>query len=168
METSVPAESPPRLHSPIPEVEWKVQTSFPKARSPGPTSAVGEVLDGDHWSAFNRAVSNVLATEVAEFVLAQLIDGLPVGDVARKSVGWLSRDHPIREHTTLCDGVLERTKAWIAKFSPSVLKMEDRVNIPTLNTIMHPTTLTKTGYSFFRHFGRPPPTLAISTCVFWN
>ncbi len=56
-----------------------------------------------------RAVANVLAAPVAKLTYAQIIDGLPLADVARDCAivnGVLSHDHPlVKEHKELCAGV---------------------------------------------------------------
>lgn len=39
------------------------------------------VLDPDRHKIFKQALSNVLSTELAEFTMAQLVDGLPTIDV---------------------------------------------------------------------------------------
>lgn len=107
-------------------------TSFPKQRERGPTATI-ELLDHHHAKAFSRAISNVLRLDVTEFTLAQLMDGLPVAEVAtasRYGRSRIHREHPIREHTTLCSGVREKTKEWIEKFdSASDVQLEVLVTI---------------------------------------
>lgn len=36
-----------------------------------------DLLDKDHLQAFRRALLNILATDLAEFAYAQILDGLP-------------------------------------------------------------------------------------------
>jgi hypothetical protein len=40
-----------------------------------------ESLEGQHRDMLERALSNVLATEIAESTLGQIVDGLPIHDV---------------------------------------------------------------------------------------
>ncbi|KAG8158482.1 hypothetical protein KVR01_011604 [Diaporthe batatas] len=100
-------------------------TSFPKPRAPGPRSAVGDSLDIEHRNAVLRATSNVLSTSHCILTMAQLMDGLPLCDIARCSRGArIGVGHPLNNHTELCDGVMERTEAWIAGLDLSSLQLE--------------------------------------------
>lgn len=51
---------------------------------------VDHVLDGLHQIAFEQAIRNVLETEIAETTFAQIIDGLPLKDVAHATAGLSS------------------------------------------------------------------------------
>jgi hypothetical protein len=54
-----------------------------------------ESLDGQHRDIFTRAVTNVLSTDIAVLTYAQIIDGLPLTDVAQDtSGGGLPDMHP--------------------------------------------------------------------------
>jgi hypothetical protein len=65
----------------------------------------------DHYRIFSRAVTNVLSTELALFTFAQIVDGLPIADVAyERRFHGLGNDHPIEDHVELCPGVVERTR----------------------------------------------------------
>lgn len=94
-----------------------------------PTISVS-TLDPDRYAIFKKALSNVLSTDLAEFTMAQLVDGLPTmtvfcdGHSARNLYG-----HPIRSHESLCEGALGRTKEFRANFDPSVLELKSSVSI---------------------------------------
>ncbi|KAB5578810.1 hypothetical protein GE09DRAFT_561665 [Coniochaeta sp. 2T2.1] len=81
-----------------------------------------EVLALEHYHILDRSIRNVLSTELAELTMAQLVDGLPLA-----ASGWdargtlLRRGHPLTEHETLCNGVLEQTRAFRESFHPTML-----------------------------------------------
>ncbi|KAG5915006.1 hypothetical protein E4U42_000187 [Claviceps africana] len=82
-------------------------------------------LPHDHYAAFEKALWNVLFTELAELTMAQLVDGLPIWPVYLDSKGLFNlRGHPIRDHKELCEGALERTKAFRSSFKPSELLLK--------------------------------------------
>lgn len=86
-------------------------------------------LDGDHSDALSRAISNILSTEAALRTYAQIIDGLPLGQVAREEMrGRLHGQHPIHSHDKLCPGVLEKTDETQAGFDVATLKFDPDVS----------------------------------------
>jgi hypothetical protein len=97
------------------------------------TSAVRQesmdVLDGPHHQIFSRAIARILHTEEAEVTYAQIVDGLPLYDIAidRKASG-LRRGHPITQHKELCPGVLDKTRLFRENFDPDTLKFDARVS----------------------------------------
>lgn len=67
------------------------------------------VLDKKYHQEFTTALRNVLSTDIAEFTLSQILDGLPVAEVAQENLGTCTWEgHPVFEHKELCDGVLDR------------------------------------------------------------
>lgn len=87
-----------------------------------------DILDNAHRQTYDRALSNVLATDAALMTMAQLIDGLPLDEVARHASGQrLGRGHPIYDHKTLCEGVLERTVAFRDAFNSSIVTLPAQV-----------------------------------------
>jgi hypothetical protein len=56
-------------------------------------------LDGDHRDLLTRAITRILATEIAEITYAQIIDGLPTSEVAYDSRDEPPPDHPIERVT---------------------------------------------------------------------
>ncbi|KAF5123858.1 hypothetical protein E5D57_011777 [Metarhizium anisopliae] len=57
--------------------------------------------------------------------MAQLADGLPTIDVYRE--GYSRRNlggNPLLPHESLCEGAMERTRAFRAEFDPSVLQFK--------------------------------------------
>lgn len=54
------------------------------------------------------AMRNVLSTKLAQFTYAQIIDGLPIEDVAwDQRIPAVYGNHPIEHHPELCPGALE-------------------------------------------------------------
>lgn len=87
-------------------------------------------LSGAHLNTFEKAISNILSTPIAEETYAQIIDGLPLTHVAQDSANEeLPPDHPIHdEHAELCSGVLEKAQEFKAKFTPGSLKLDTTVS----------------------------------------
>ncbi|KAG6018355.1 hypothetical protein E4U43_002754 [Claviceps pusilla] len=82
-------------------------------------------LQRGHFTVFKRALLNMLFTKLAEFTMAQLVDGLPTIDAYLESDGLINlRGHPIFDHKVLCPGALERTKAFRSEFDPSTLLLK--------------------------------------------
>lgn len=94
------------------------------------TCCVSDVLDTNHQSIFATAMSNLLSTEIAEQTFAQIIDGLPLKDVAfsLRTHEYTRRD-PVFSHVELCPGVLERTRMLRDAFDPRTMKMRPDVRI---------------------------------------
>ncbi|KAK0732296.1 hypothetical protein B0H67DRAFT_525917 [Lasiosphaeris hirsuta] len=85
-------------------------------------------LDAAHRDVFIRAINNVLATENAIFTYAQIIDGLPIADVAwdRRNPG-LWGDHPLEDHGELCPGALDKAREVCPQWDPAMLLFDPRV-----------------------------------------
>ena len=85
-------------------------------------------LDGEHRQTLERAIRRILATELAEITYAQIIDGLPTGDVAYESYNPIYGDHPINSaHDKLCPGMLEKARQFRADFQPDILTFNSKV-----------------------------------------
>ncbi|KAH7233522.1 hypothetical protein BKA59DRAFT_428116 [Fusarium tricinctum] len=78
-----------------------------------------------HRTVLNKAIRNVLSTELAIFTYAQIIDGLPIADVAwdRRLPGIMG-EHVIDEHETLCPGALEKAQEYYENWQPSSLMFD--------------------------------------------
>ncbi|KAF5622168.1 uncharacterized protein FTJAE_11029 [Fusarium tjaetaba] len=85
---------------------------------PSPDYASLDRIEGHHYHSLAVALRNVLNTDIALVTFAQIIDGLPTADVVwdRYSATY-EPSHPIVNHKTLCEGALERAKAFRSKFS---------------------------------------------------
>lgn len=91
-------------------------------------STPDQVLDHLHQQKFRRAVLNVLSTSIAEQTLAQIVDGLPLKDVALdKRFHRHYVEEPVFDHTELCPGVLEKTITIREAFEPLTLDIPSRV-----------------------------------------
>jgi hypothetical protein len=79
-------------------------------------------LDGEHRRLLERAIARILSTDLAEMTYAQIIDGLPTGDVAYESYNPPYDNHPIDSaHDELCPGMLDKARQFRADFQPDVL-----------------------------------------------
>ena len=86
-----------------------------------------------HRDALVHALQNILSTDIAEVTYAQILDGVPLAEVAndRYSPHFVDRRHPVQRHTTLCPGVIEQTNAFLSSFDPRILKFDSRVRART-------------------------------------
>lgn len=120
----MPLRIEPRHRSSAPDPLY-VTVSPPEAL---PKSRVDQVLDDDHQRALERAVINVISAPVAEETFAQIVDGLPLRDVA---VGIQNhrviRGDPVETHPELCPGALEKMKEFKASFN--VVDLEVRSDV---------------------------------------
>ncbi|KAF4450476.1 hypothetical protein F53441_6475 [Fusarium austroafricanum] len=76
-----------------------------------------------HRDVLDKAIRNVLSTELAQFTYAQIIDGLPIADVAwDRRLPRIMGEHIIDDHETLCPGALENAQEYYKKWDPSFIK----------------------------------------------
>lgn len=89
-----------------------------------------EKLNSKHHDILLRAINNTLHSEIALFTYAQIIDGLPIADVAwdRRQPG-LSGDHPIDEHEELCPGSMDKAVEYCGKWKLEMLSFNPKVRI---------------------------------------
>ncbi|KAH8768864.1 hypothetical protein F5883DRAFT_417533 [Diaporthe sp. PMI_573] len=107
--------------------------TFPWKRDPWVTtprpdnidkSTAVDTLDERHQAVFKRAITNLLATELAEMTYAQLIDGLPLWEVALDQYRHThTGEEPVSNHRELCPGVVDQTTAPLQSFDPLVLEI---------------------------------------------
>ena len=87
-------------------------------------------------AAFSRAITNTLATDIAEETFAQILDGLPTAHVALDAGSDpLPDQHPLfHAHEELCPGFLEKIRELRRQFDPETLQLEATVRSlsPTL------------------------------------
>lgn len=82
-------------------------------------------LDSYYNHALSQAIKNILATNLVEATIAQLINGLPQADVAWNCQGtFVGRDHPIIDHQEICSGVLDKTRALRDEFDLNTLQFK--------------------------------------------
>lgn len=87
-------------------------------------------LDGEHRQLLVRAITRVLSTPLAEITYAQIIDGLPIADVAYESRDQPYDGHPMEHaHEELCPGMLDKAREFRDDFRPEVLKFDSKVRI---------------------------------------
>ncbi|KAG4253671.1 hypothetical protein FPRO06_10584 [Fusarium proliferatum] len=88
-------------------------------------SAILDVLGHEHRNMLERAVRNVLGTEVAELVYAQILDGLPIEKSLRDSSDYV-RDHPVHslQHAEICPGYIDKAREFMKQFDLSQLQLD--------------------------------------------
>lgn len=88
----------------------------------------GTITSDHHRKVFDKAIKNVLSTELAIFTYAQIIDGLPIADVAwdRRLPGIMG-EHIIDDHEILCPGALEKAQEYHESLQPSSLMFHPEV-----------------------------------------
>ncbi|KAF5570641.1 hypothetical protein FPHYL_1067 [Fusarium phyllophilum] len=86
-------------------------------------------LNQAHQDTVTSAIARILATDIAEITYAQIIDGLPLGEVAFESRGGMPhQNHPINHcHDELCAGILDKAREFRSRFDPHVLKFDSRL-----------------------------------------
>lgn len=101
---------------------------------PGPRAPITETqspehLDPDHLDSLRLALTNILATDVAEFTYAQIIDGLPTTwSFYDFHSLYATKDHPAQLHPELCEGVMDRVYQFRSAFDPLSLRFEPYVS----------------------------------------
>ena len=86
------------------------------------------ILDAEHQAVLVRAIRNVLAVEEAVFTFAQIIDGLPTGDVAWDRMSHhLTGDHPLDEHEELCPGAMDKACELCGRWRTEMLAFDPRL-----------------------------------------
>ncbi|KAF4999857.1 hypothetical protein FDECE_11388 [Fusarium decemcellulare] len=82
-----------------------------------------------HWRTLDGAIRKVLGTEVAAITCAQIIDGLPIADVAYdQRLPGLFGEHPIEDlHEELCPGAMGKAREFYENWDPYFLKFDPKV-----------------------------------------
>lgn len=88
-----------------------------------------ENIESNRYNIFRSAFNRILNSETARQTYAQIIDGLPIADVAwdRRSPGIFGYEHPIEEHNELCPGAAEKTSAFIQEFDVNSLLFDPKL-----------------------------------------
>ncbi|KAK4147302.1 uncharacterized protein C8A04DRAFT_34038 [Dichotomopilus funicola] len=85
-------------------------------------------LDGEYQRLLVRAINRLLSTELAEFTFAQILDGLPTGEVAYDSLAIPYGDHPIGTvHDELCPGMVDKLILAYRASSPNSSDFQTRL-----------------------------------------
>lgn len=93
---------------------------------PARKSTIGSLGD-EHRDAVVQAISNVLATEIAEVTYGEIVNGLPLEDTVHDVYGgngYMGSDHPVFAHKELKDGVLDTVRSFRAAFDPHILEFD--------------------------------------------
>lgn len=79
-----------------------------------------------HRHVLDGAIKNALATELAQFTYAQIMDGLPTGDVCfDRRFPHVFGEHPIDScHDELCPGALEKAQEYYQQWNSDVLTLD--------------------------------------------
>ncbi|KAG7290258.1 hypothetical protein NEMBOFW57_000257 [Staphylotrichum longicolle] len=88
--------------------------------------SITDLGDSEHFQLLVRAINRTLSTEVAEITYAQIIDGLPIADVAWDSRSQPHNGHPILDntHEELCPGMLDKARGFRREFRPEILSFD--------------------------------------------
>lgn len=88
-----------------------------------------DLLDQAHRCALERAVRNILATDLAETAYAQILDGLPTEQSLMDSYTFQENDHPVfaLNHVDICPGFVDKARQFRSEFDPSHLRYQPRV-----------------------------------------
>ncbi|KAM0417276.1 hypothetical protein ACHAPT_012717 [Fusarium lateritium] len=81
-----------------------------------------------HQDTFRRALRNLLSTDVAQRTYAQILDGLPTQQSCMEGYVYLD-DHPVfaLNHSEICQGFLEKARAFRARFDPCELEFKEHL-----------------------------------------
>lgn len=91
-------------------------------------SRADQILDHRHQESFRRAVLNIISTDISEQTFAQIVDGLPLKDVALDKRYHRHRtNEPVFNHVKLCPGSLEKARAFRENFEPTAFEIPSRV-----------------------------------------
>lgn len=114
-----------------PTFRWKqepwVTTHSPKLID---KTTVAQALDVPHQISFKQGIANILATELAELTFAQLINGLPLWDVAiDQSKNTHTAEEPVYKHKELCYGAMDKMRLLREKFDILTMEIRTEVNL---------------------------------------
>ncbi|KAH6651682.1 hypothetical protein BKA67DRAFT_537542 [Truncatella angustata] len=85
-------------------------------------------LGPNHYNALSKAIHQVLTTDLAIETYAQIIDGLPLCDVAwNRYQHRLCQKHPINSHKSLCPGSIEKASSLKNSLDLSWLSYDDKL-----------------------------------------
>ncbi|KAK4149612.1 hypothetical protein C8A00DRAFT_18719 [Chaetomidium leptoderma] len=90
------------------------------------------ILDKQHCGVLDRAVRNVLGTDLVLETCAQIADGLPLASVANDHYGLRGHrrhgvHHPISNHTSLCLGAEEAARDFLSGFAIDILNFDNKL-----------------------------------------
>nr|RBQ99044.1 hypothetical protein FVER53263_03367 [Fusarium verticillioides] len=79
-----------------------------------------------HRHVLDGAIKNALATELAQFTYAQIMDGLPTGDVCfDRRFPHVFGEHPIDScHDELCPGAIEKAQEYYQQWNSEILTFD--------------------------------------------
>ncbi|KAK3374577.1 hypothetical protein B0H63DRAFT_496063 [Podospora didyma] len=104
------------------DVDVMVDALRKKARREHAARILLDKLNADRRATLIRAITNVLSTELAMFIYAQIIDGLPTEEVAwDQSMPGITGEHPIDDHEELCPGAMDKARELCQTWDPAML-----------------------------------------------
>lgn len=91
--------------------------------------SVGDLGQGEHRGILLQALANLLSTDIAELTFAQIVDGMPLGQVVIRMPVYqrYTFPRPIYEHIELCDGVLDKARQIRETFDLNILQFDYQV-----------------------------------------
>lgn len=83
-----------------------------------------------HRHVLDGAIKNALATELAQFTYAQIMDGLPTGDVCfERRFPHVFGEHPIDScHDELCPGAFDKAQEYYQQWNSDILTFDPMVS----------------------------------------
>ena len=92
--------------------------------------SIADLGDGEHRRLLVGAIARILSTKLAEITYAQILDGLPTGDVAYEARIEPYGAHPIdHAHNELCPGMLDKARGFRDAFQPEILAFDSQVSL---------------------------------------
>jgi hypothetical protein len=115
--------------------------------SPRPPEQPISTLGTPHREVLACAVANILSSSAAKQTYGQIVDGLPLADVAwDRYAGCLCLHHPLlNEHKKLCSGVAEETEGLLSSFDLGSLLMPSEVREHSRYSITSPLMVSFLG-----------------------
>lgn len=89
----------------------------------------GHICSKRHRKVLDRAIKNVLSTELAQFTYAQIMDGLLTGDVSwdRRCPGVFGEHLIDSDQEDLCPGAMDKAREYYEQWNPKILMFDPMV-----------------------------------------
>lgn len=101
-------------------------------------SRVSQALDDAHQRALERAVMKIISAPIAEETFAQIVDGLPLRNVALETQNHrVLRGDPIEKHPEMCPGALEKWREFRTRFDIISWEVMSAVSTQELDDSRH-------------------------------
>ena len=85
------------------------------------------ILDEDHRQSLERALVQILQTDLAEQTYAKILDSMPTSTSYSK-INYYQYRHPAMNHTELCPDILDKAREFRANFDVATLQFSSSVS----------------------------------------